>query len=520
MSSTKSLSQHLIYRSTLKLRSLILGAVLLSSSLLLPGCDGNGQQDTTASSSPAAQATQTNQASPASDQKNTDPVDVLIVGGGLSGLSTAYQLKKAGISYKVLELAPRVGGRVRTGRYPEGSRAEVGLAEFWDGNPALEIAKELGVKTERVDTGISSYMADNKLEPFMQDSNQAFIKATLPAAEYVSYQAWDKKMEGYEHDLADGQPSPELMKLKEVSFSDWLKKQGISAKTISMIRAILDPEIGTSIDRISALDGIAEWHIFIGSGANPNHMVGGNENLPMAIAENIGHDNISLNTQVTNVIDTPEGVEIRAVDTSSYRNYTYKGKYAVSAIPLFRINELQFEPRLNQKVYDAISSQLWGSYFTAHVMLDKTAEKFWTVKGKNVLPILTGGPLGVIYPDMESAGKDLVMLNLLVTGDYAEMFNSRLMSLDDVQKQLEEAFEKTYPGSKAMIRKWSFYRYHPRAIASWPVGRSRFDELSNFLRKAHGHIYFAGDFTESSHSDGAVISANRVSKQIKEAMKK
>lgn len=504
---------------TLYLSSLMLSCLMLFSGLL-SGCD-TSQQDTSASSSPTTQSHAT-AADPDSgpSERNTQPVDVLIVGGGLSGLSTAYHLQKAGISYRVLELAPRVGGRVRTGRYPEGSRAEVGLAEFWDGNPALDIAKELGVKTERVDTGLSSYMHDGKLEPFLQSSNQEFVKAILGAADYAKYQAWDKKMQEMEHALASGPPSAEMMKLKDISFGDWLKKQGLSANALSLVRAILDPEIGTSIDRIGALDGIAEWHIFAGAGANPNHMVGGNENLPKAIAKKIGLENISLNTQVTNVIDGPEGVEIRAVDTSSYRNYTYKAKYAVMAIPLFRLNELQFEPRLNQKVYDAISSQLWGSYFTAHVMLDKAAEKFWTVKGKNVLPILTGGPLGVIYPDMESAGPNLVMLNLLVTGDFAEADNSRLMSLDDVQKQLEDAFEKLYPGSKAMIRKWSFYRYHPRAIASWPVGRSRFDELSNGLRKAHGHLYFGGDFTESSHSDGAIISALRVSAQIKQAMGK
>lgn len=489
----------------------------LAASTLLAACDG-GKQDTAASASPAPDG---KPATTGDSERNTAAVDVLIVGGGLSGLSTAYHLQKAGITYRVLELAPRVGGRVRTGHYPEGSRAEIGLAEFWDGNPALEIAKELGVKTERVDTGISSYMHDGtKLEPFVQDTNKAFVKATLGEADYKAYQVWDAKMQKLEHELAAAPPSAEMMKLKDVSFGDWLKKQGISPKAQAMVRAILDPEIGTSIDRIGALDGIVEWHIFAGDGANPNHIVGGNEGLPNAIADHIGRENISLNTQVTNVVDSADGVEVRAVDTSTYRNYTYKAKYAVLAIPLYRLNELQFEPRLDQKIYDAVSTQAWGSYFTAHVMLDKAAEKYWTVDGKSVLPILTGGPLGVIYPDMENAGPDLVMLNLLVTGDFAEADNSRLINLDDVQKQLEDAFEKTYPGSKKMIRKWSFYRYHPRAIASWPVGRSRFDALSENLRKPQGHLYFGGDFTESSHSDGATISALRISKQIKQAFGK
>lgn len=456
-------------------------------------------------------------------EQQEQAVDVVIIGGGLSGLSTAYQLKKAGISYRVLEMEPRVGGRVRTGSYPEKTRAEVGLAEFWDGNPALEIVKELNVEMERVDTGLSSMVLDGKLVPFEGNSNEDFARKLL-GNDFAALQTWDKKVEGYLHEIEkvreSGKFSPELMKLKDLSFASWLKEQKLPPRVISMIRAVLDPEIGTSIERISALDGIAEWHIFAGKGANPNHVKGGNQNLTEAIANAIGRDNIRLNTQVTNVRDTADGVEVRAMDKSSYSNRTFKAKYAVLAIPLYRMFEIQFQPRLSEDVYKAVYSQSWGSYFTAHVILDKAASKFWTVNGSEALPILTGGPLGVIYPAESDPQGEVVMVNLLVTGDYAEAFNARTGSLDDVQKQLEVGFEKQFPGIGPLIRKWTFYRYHPRAIASWPVGRSRFDALSYGLRKAHGHLYFGGDFTESSHSDGAVISANRVSSQIKTAMGK
>jgi monoamine oxidase len=40
--------------------------------------------------------------------------DVIIIGAGLSGLATAYQLKKAGTSFKVLEAQNRIGGRIQT----------------------------------------------------------------------------------------------------------------------------------------------------------------------------------------------------------------------------------------------------------------------------------------------------------------------------------------------------------------------------------------------------------------------
>ncbi|MCE7871193.1 NAD(P)/FAD-dependent oxidoreductase [bacterium CPR1] len=460
-------------------------------------------------------------ASPAASPTVTaEPVDVLIVGAGLCGLTTAYQLKQAGISFRVLELTPRVGGRARTASYPDETQAEVGLAEFWTGNPAIDLARELKVELELVEPGMSSFMVDGKLYPFTDyDSNQDFIKATL-AKDYPQYQTWDKRMEDLVHQVESGKIPPELMKLKDVSFEDWLEKEALSPFARKLVKAVIEPEIGTSIKRISALDGIAEWHLFVGRGATPHHCVGGNEKLPLALARAIGEENISLNTQVTNVIDGPDGVEVRAVDAANFDAKVFKAKYVVLTVPLYRLFEIQFVPRLDEKVYQAIHTQTWGAYFTAHCLLDRAAEKYWTVNGNIVLPILSGGALGCIYPGHDVGPKDKVMLNFLVTGAHAEEFNSRTMSLDDVQNVMEKAMEQTWPGSKAMIKRWTFYRYHPRAIASWPVGRSRFDELSEGLRKPHGRIYFGGDFTESSHSDGAMRSALRMSGQIKAVLEK
>ncbi|MCX7103272.1 MAG: hypothetical protein NTX38_17775 [Methylobacter sp.] len=86
--------------------------------------------------------------------------------------------------------------------------------------------------------------------------------------------------------------------------------------------------------------------------------------------------------------------------------------------------------------------------------------------------------------------------------------------LDDDQKTIIEAFDKQWPGFGRSVKQMTFYRYHPRAIASWPVGRSRFDILSDSLRVPQGRIYFAGDFTEDTHSNGAATSALRAVKDI------
>ena len=481
--------------------------LLVLSLVLLTGC-----QDKTPSASSL-----TPTPPPLAEKQPPGDVDVVIVGAGLSGLTTAYELKKAGLSYHVLEMEPRVGGRVRTGTYPDESQAEVGLAEFWTGNPAIELAQELKVPLEKVEPGLSSFVVDGKTYPFTTyNTNQEFIKSALKD-DYPKYLEWDGRMAKMVHALEEGPPDAEMMKLKDISFYDWLEQQPeLTPLARGMIRAVVEPEIGTDIRRISALDGIAEWHLFTGDGATPWHCVGGNQNLTEAIADAIGRENITLNAQVTNVIDTEEGVEVRAVDTSDFKNHTFKAKYCVLTMPLYRLFEVQFEPRLSDDVYKAVHSQGWGAYFTAHCILKKEAEKYWTVDGTNILPLLHGGPIGVIYPGKAPADEQKIMVNLLVTGGAAEQYNSRMRSFDDVQKMIEKGLEESYPGITPMIERWTFYRYHPRAIASWPVKRSRFDELSETMRQAHGHLYFAGDFTEGTHSDGAMKSAYRVSRLIKE----
>jgi len=43
--------------------------------------------------------------------------NVLIIGGGISGLHTAYQLQKQGTSFMLIEARDRLGGRILSQNY-------------------------------------------------------------------------------------------------------------------------------------------------------------------------------------------------------------------------------------------------------------------------------------------------------------------------------------------------------------------------------------------------------------------
>jgi protoporphyrinogen/coproporphyrinogen III oxidase len=73
---------------------------------------------------------------------------VAIVGGGISGLSTAYYLSRAGIPSTLIEARPRLGGVIQTERL-QGCIVEGGPDSFISTKPwAMDLIRELGIESQ------------------------------------------------------------------------------------------------------------------------------------------------------------------------------------------------------------------------------------------------------------------------------------------------------------------------------------------------------------------------------------
>lgn len=77
-------------------------------------------------------------------------IPVLIVGGGLSGLTAAHQLHQAGVGFRLIEARERLGGRILTCDAEPAASADgfdLGPSWFWpDIQPAIgELVRELGL---------------------------------------------------------------------------------------------------------------------------------------------------------------------------------------------------------------------------------------------------------------------------------------------------------------------------------------------------------------------------------------
>ena len=472
---------------------------------------------------------------PSSVPAVTRLTDVVIVGAGLSGLTAAHELQGTGLSYQVLELAPIIGGRVKTVEYSRPGKnksmvtvsADAGMEEYWESNPAVALIRKFKLPIQ-TDHAVSSIVIGGKLYSLGGKNPLDHMHRLFNGSELASLTRFKAEIANMTQGLKSGGGIPTaLQHLVHVSFADWVKAHKLSAKLEDWIRITLECEIGTGWDRISAIDGLAEFHIFVGNretkqGETSYRVVGGNVKFVNALADSVGRENIATNKRVLRIARDPvKGTSrVTYLSTDTNQNSEIEAKHVIVTVPLYRMMEIQFEPALSQPKRDAIAALGWGSYFKVHVMLPRSAERFWTVRGRSMLPVLSDSDLGVIYdgnPDdigegMRKTGDTPRILSLLIGGDRAERFN--FTPLDQARAEIKSAFEKLWPGVSRSIVDMEFYRYHPRAIAAWPVGRSRFDQMSDEIRTPENNVYLAGDHTESSHSDGAVNSAMRAVSQI------
>ncbi|MFN7133858.1 MAG: flavin monoamine oxidase family protein, partial [Myxococcales bacterium] len=441
-------------------------------------------------------------------------VQVAVVGGGLAGLTAARELEKHGLTVHLLEASERLGGKVATAYYEDGLSAEFGMQEMWTGSPLVGIARELGLELEEGEA-YSSVLLDGKLYPYAQETANAFFRSFLDEKEYEVQQAWLRRSEVLYGGLEKTPLPPELEALQDISFEQWLQEQKLPPKVAEWARLTLECELGADAAHFSALSGLAEFRQFMFKTEKAHHVVGGNSRLVEALAASIAGPK-TLNARVTRVERSRDGagrLTARVTFLKNNRTYTLEADRVVLAVPWMVLNTLQLEPPLPPETWMSLMTIGRGQYVVVHFIADAKVHALWGGAARSPFPVLTRGPLGVIYgPDGDGAAAGKLVFGLLVYGDHAKAFH--MAPHDQKRTELLGELDALWPGFSKHVLSTSIYTYHPAAVPFWLVGRSPYDAQAQALFEPKEGVYLAGDWLVSSHSEGAVIAGLRQARAI------
>lgn len=448
---------------------------------------------------------------------------VIVVGGGLTGLTVAYELKKAGIDALVLETSPRIGGRIQTVTFPDGATAEGHMEEYFERSPANPLLKELGLPLIE-DVAHSTVRLGGKIYPYQGDGDRdTYLAGIFNAAEREAFLRWNNKAwklyEKLHESHYSGKPlPPELKDLMQISFKDWVEAD-VPHQVSEWIRVTTEPEMTIEWDRISALDGLDEVRLFLdtpdGFGEMNYHVDGGNTKFTQALVAKLQPNQLLPNARVTAIEQDDKGVKVRLLWQE--RDYAeIRGKMVVVTAPVSHLGRIQYTPALSPAKWQAINTTRMGSYIKVHFRMAPGASKLWSLNGENLLTLLSDSPAGSMYDvtDLHGDGSEGEgVLTLLLHARFARDLMGK--PVDEIRQRSIEATDALFPGAGAYVRSAEIFVY-PQAVAYWPLelGRSRFDDLANELRKPQGRLYIGGDTTEDSHSEGAVVAALRMAKDI------
>ncbi|MBI2897759.1 MAG: FAD-dependent oxidoreductase [Deltaproteobacteria bacterium] len=443
---------------------------------------------------------------------------VVVVGGGLAGLVTAYELEKSGIETHVLEATDVWGGRVTTAYYAPDLHAEFGMQEVWATNPLLEVARELHVPIEgEAEPAFSSIILDGRVVPFLQDTPDEYFASFLRPDERQALRDWLGNAERLHHlaktaGLRDGY----VRDLEGISFKTWIDQSGVPPRVAEFLRLTIECELAADWEQFSALIGLLEFEVFFGDGAPNYHVQGGNQRVIDALVGAIRGEK-TLGATVTQALRTrgsDGATRVRVQYVKDHVLSSVEGERVVLAVPFVRLHQILTEPPLSEEKWQAIRTLMRGQYTVVHFLVDKQIDSLWGGDGGNPFPVLSRGPLGVIYGINETTpdSQPLQVFSLLVYGMAANAWHMAPRE-QKVREALAE-LDRLWPGFSGHVRETHAYSHHPAAIPIWPPGRSPIDEGGDALRAPEMGLWLAGDYTLNAHSEGAVRSGLRVAREI------
>jgi monoamine oxidase len=463
-------------------------------------------------------------------------VKVVVLGGGIGGLVSAYELQKLGYDVTLLEACQRPGGRNWTGRngtevsfcdgtkqpilWEEGNYQNLGPARLpsvhWT---MLGYCRELGIPMEvEVNTSRSTLLQNDSAnggKPVVQR------KAINDTRGHVS--------ELLSKCIAHGALDSELTKEDREKMTAFLKiygplndkgaykgsdragyttppgagtQQGVDEAPLDM-RVLLDENFWDDLFVEEAWD----WQ------ATMMQPVGGMDRIPYAFAKSLGPV-VQYSSPVTEIRKTSSGV--RVMYTQGGTTKQMEASYCIIAMPFSMLKKIPND--LSKPFKVAVDQSTMGGAYKIAWESRRFWEQDYNIYGG--LSYLKQGPSPIWYPSSR-----LMHPTGVVVSGYTDELNTPFYNLTLAEKleASRASIEKLHPGHGKELKNpvfcgWSRVPWNEGSwIMSYGGGKSGYDTII----QADGPIYFAGD--TASHivgwQEGAALSARRAVGMISDKVK-
>jgi monoamine oxidase len=430
-------------------------------------------------------------------------VRVVIAGGGLAGLTAAYQLGRRGATVHLFEARARLGGRVWTMRDGGGERHVEAGAEFIDAEQAeiRELASALHVGLIRVLRGgfglalsvngvvrvnATQQSAWNTMSRRLGPATRAFKAARC---DWNSATAAAIARSSLAEALA-GAPSSDRV----TAFSEALRGYYLA-----------DP------DDLSALVVVEQAALDAAPGRSATYRVQeGNDALIQALARRIrGH--LSTRRIVRAVTGDARGIRV-ALEDARGGLAQIPADYAVVALPSPLVLNCQFDPALPPYQQAALRSLSTGHATKVSLRFE---HKWW---GKKSRPWAYGTnlPIGAVWDGAEQQ-TDFNVLTFLAGGSSSAELRGVLRS-EGPQGIVSRLLWMGSPSRAALVAPPVSWEEEEWSGGGYAVFSPSFDpRLRAALSASHGRIIFAGEHTSGrwqGFMNGAVESGQRAAREI------
>jgi monoamine oxidase len=442
--------------------------------------------------------------------------DVIVVGAGFAGLTTAYELISQGKTVKVLEARERVGGRVYTKQIDADTYVDLGGQ--WIGptqDRVYKLANKLGVKTfTSYNSGTHSLIIKGqvrrykglipRIDPFSLLNLDYTIKKLNRLSKSISL---EKPWESPNAQAFDSQTLATFLD-KNIYFSSARKILDIGLETvfacnaseISLLHALFYIKSGVDIEHLFNMEG----------GAQQDRFIGGAQTLANRLAEKLG-DIVMLSSPVKRIEQSENKVLVMG------DNFQYQTKKVVIALPPALANRIAYFPLLPREREQLTQRVPMGFVVKCYAIYEKP---FWRDSQFSGLGVSESGYLQATFDASPYDAKQGILLGFSIA-DRGRAFMK--LSSEKRKESVLKSFSD-YFGSKALSP--IHYLDHCWADEEWSRGcyvgfmpPGVWTNYGESLTKPVGNIHWAGTETSpvwNGYIDGAIYSGERVAKEISE----